>query len=128
MGIGGQYDREETIQGQASGGGATEFGSGPDQRPGVGGVQSGVGIAWQDFGGGISGADWQATVDRIVGILRSHAASIGGIHAQLLSQARVQLGKSEECIEWYQREAEELRDYIADLEALTATEAPDGNG
>jgi hypothetical protein len=46
----------------------------------------------------------------------------GGILAQLIQDAEVQLGKAQECVEWYQREVAELQTRLENLKRLQQTE------
>lgn len=50
--------------------------------------------------------------------LTVHFAVVGGILTQLIDEERSQLGKHQECVEWYQREAERSQQRIQALEKL----------
>jgi hypothetical protein len=113
------HDREtEPLQSEALEGGQTEFDSGE----GIGFSQvwdrEAIACAWRDLSRGAAGEDWTRTVGSVALLLGYQQSVVGGIVTQLISEVQDRLGKSEECIEWYQREVEEYRVQLARLQAL----------
>lgn len=49
------------------------------------------------------------------------SATVGGIVGQLISDSEARLSEAEECITWYQREADKQRERLASLRALQDT-------
>ncbi len=110
----------QEIQGETSirRGVAGSVGSGADQffrlsRPSIG-----VAEAWGDFSRRAIGTDWQTAVISLGILVRTEHQLIGGILAQLILEVKDRLGKSEECIVWYQKEVEEYSAQLARLEEL----------
>jgi hypothetical protein len=113
-------DGQEKIQGKASIGrgveGSTD--SGADQFFRLSGASISFAEAWGNFARGTAGKDWQTALTSLGILFRSQHQLIGGILAQLIVEVKDRLGKSEECIVWYQKEVEEYSAHLARLEAL----------
>lgn len=112
------------LQGHSSQGGQAQSVIGKGQRFGEGWDSAGVTELWRDLLGRTPGEDWDRAISSLTQLVGYYGELIGGILTQLIADAEDRLGKSEECVEWYQREAEECRHRISQLRSL-AESLPD---
>lgn len=114
-----ENDREtESVQGSSFEGGQAEFIAGTGIGFGQEWDRQAFACAWRDLSRGAAGEDWTRAIGSITLILGFQQSVVGGIVAQLISEVLDRLGRSQACIEWYQREVVEFEEQLARLQAI----------